>query len=180
VVIERLEYLGVNNYHVNNPAAEFLAAAGFETFDGQGASAKARLVSALAASAFDGARSPWQVILNTSRWPTEWLGLLVTALPSVVEKASLSTRSYALFTSPLIEWASRGNPLPTTWLPLLAPTADDDRTPKWYRFPDKTLLEQMIAVGKAFSDKGHDSTELTAFNERMRQELAAQKDNIPF
>ena len=180
VMVERLEYLGVNNYHVNNPAAEFLAAAGFETFDGQGAPAKARLVRALAASAFDGARSPWQLILNTGSWPTEWLGILVTALPSVVETASLSTRSYALFTSPLIEWAARGNPLPATWLPLLAPAAEDDRTPKWYRFPDKTLLEQMTVVEKAFSDKGHSSTELRAFNEGMRKELKAQDDEIPF
>jgi len=180
VVVEHLEYLGTNNYYVNNPAAEFLAAAGFETFDDQGTPAKARLVSALAASAFDGAKSPRQLILSTDKWPTEWLGLLLTTLPTIVEKTYLSTRGYALFTSPLVEWATRGNSLPATWLPLLAPTAAVDRTPKWFRFPDETLLEQMTAVEKAFSDKGHDSPELKAFNERMRQELKSQDDEIPF
>jgi hypothetical protein len=181
VVVERLEYLGANNYHVNNPAAEFLAAAGFDTFDRQDANARERLLRALAASAFDGARGPRQLILNAGKWPSDWLGLLVAALPAVVTKTYLGSHSYGVFTTPLTEWARRGNTLPTAWLPLLAPAAADDRMPKWYGFPGEALLKQMVAVEKAFSDNGHVSAELKAFNEGMSEELnKQQQDNIPF
>jgi hypothetical protein len=65
-------------------------------------------------------------------------------------------------------------------MPLLAPTTDDDRTPKWYGFADDTLLEQMSAVDKAFADNGHASADLHSFIERMRQELNEQKKDLPF
>jgi hypothetical protein len=180
VVTERLEYLGSNNYYVNNAAATFLSTVGFETFNGKKPEEKERLLRALAISAFDGAKIPRQLLLNTGSWPENWLEILVTTLPGVLTVTYLTSSSYELFAAPLIVWAQKGKPLPKGWLPLLVPKASDDRTPSWYGSSDKGLLKQLENIDKAFADNGNPSVEMRSFIEWMKKDIEAQTDDIPF
>jgi hypothetical protein len=179
VAVTKLEYLGPGNFAVNNPAAAFLSAVGFETFDGMTTADKERLVRALVMSAIDGAHTPSALIYGAKSWPESWLELLVKVIPKIITETGLTTTDRKLATAPLEAWANRGKALPDEWLPLLAPPPAGPHI-SWYIFADETLLVGMGAVERTLTNKGTTSPELSSFIQRMKEELDQRDDGIPF
>jgi hypothetical protein len=180
VMVTKLEYLGANNYGVNNRAAAFLMEAGLETFDELRADEKERLMKALIMSAIDGANTPAAFLADPAKWPERWLELLVTSFPKIITEAGVNVRDRKLFTAPLEAWADKEQPIPNTWKSLLIlPPVGQPFFP-WYAFPDDQLVEQMESIDKILEAKGNASPELKAFIERIRKDLQKDKEVIPF
>lgn len=180
VMVTKLEYLGANNYAVNNQAAAFLMDVGFETFDELRADEKERLMRALIMSAIDGANTPTAFLADAAKWPERWLELLVTSFPKIITDAGVSVRDRKLFTTPLEAWADKGQPIPKAWNSLLVLPPVGQIFFPWYAFPDDRLVEQMESINRVLEAKGNASPELKAFIERIKKDLQKDKEVIPF
>jgi hypothetical protein len=180
IMVAKLEYLGTNNYAVNNRAAAFLMEVGFEPFDDLKPEEKERLMKALIMSAIDGAITPTTFLSDAAKWPERWLELLVTSFPKIITEASISVRDRKLFAVPLEAWADKGQPIPKAWNSLLVLPPIGQIFFPWYAFPDDQLIEQMENIDKVLEAKGNASPELKSFIERVRKDLQKDMLDIPF
>jgi hypothetical protein len=180
VMVAKLEYLGTNNYAINNLAAAFLMDVGFEPFDELKPDEKERLMRALIMSAIDGANTPTAFMTDVAKWPERWLELLVTSFPKIITESGVSVRNLKLFTAPLEAWADKGQPIPKAWNSLLILPPVELMSFPWYAYPDDQLVEQMESIDKVLAGKGNESPELKAFVERVRKDLQKDKLDMPF
>jgi hypothetical protein len=180
IMVTKLEYLGSNNYVVNNLAAAFLIDVGFEAFDELKSDEKERLVRALIMSAIDGANAPTALLADAERWPERWLELLVISFPKTIVESGISVRNRKLFTTPLETWANKGKPIPKVWNSLLILPPVEQTSFPWYAYADNQLIEQMESINKILVERGNASPELKAFIERVKKDLQKEQEDIPF